>query len=129
MKKYLFIISLLLGLTVTVSFASEKQPMDVLKPPINKVIKILQDPKYHDEAKKDEQREKMWEIIRNIFDFKDISRRTLARNWKKLQPEQQKEFVDVFSQFLEQKFWCLRFKEDFFSCNGMDEGDGFCGLH
>lgn len=95
-----FLIAILLLTTVTVSFALETQPIDVLKTPINRVISILKDPQYHDAAKKDEQREKMWEIIQSVFDFKEISRRTLARNWKHFGPEQQKQFIHVFSEFL-----------------------------
>ena len=34
-------------------------------------------------------------------DWKELSRRTLGRNWKKFSPEQQKEFTDLFSRLLE----------------------------
>ncbi|MBW1696246.1 MAG: ABC transporter substrate-binding protein [Deltaproteobacteria bacterium] len=76
------------------------QPVDALKAPIDEVIRILKDPQYNDAAKKSVQREKIWNIIQGIFDFKEISMRTLAGNWKKLSPEQQKEFINVFSRFL-----------------------------
>lgn len=88
---------LLLGLT---SPAHGTQPLDTLQKPIDEVVGILKDPRYQDAAQKESQREKLWEIIRNVFNFSEISIRTLAINWKKFPPEQQKEFTDVFSEFL-----------------------------
>ena len=42
----------------------------------------------------------MWPIIDNIFNYQELSRRTLGRSWKKLNPEQQKEFTALFSRLL-----------------------------
>jgi phospholipid transport system substrate-binding protein len=36
-----------------------------------------------------------------VFDFKELSRRTLGRTWKKLSPEQRTEFVELFTQVLQ----------------------------
>ena len=93
----------LIGLLLLFSIpyvAHSAQPMDSLRKPIDEVLRILEDPQYKDAANKSAQREKIWQITQNVFDFREISIRTLARNWKKLTPEQQKEFTDVFSQFL-----------------------------
>ncbi|MEW6670982.1 MAG: ABC transporter substrate-binding protein [Thermodesulfobacteriota bacterium] len=98
MKKTLtFILFFLIG---TAAFASGIQPMDALKGPIDRVIGVLKDPQYQAADQKSRQRDKMWEIVQGVFDFQEISRRTLANNWKLLSPGQQKEFVDVFSEFL-----------------------------
>ena len=80
--------------------AHSTQPMDALREPIDEVIRTLKDPQYKDTAKKSTQREKIWQITQNVFDFREISIRALARSWKKLTPEQQNEFTDVFSRFL-----------------------------
>ncbi len=77
------------------------QPLDELKAPIEQVINILRDPQYKDAAKKDLQREKMWEIARKIFDFEAIARGTLTRfRWDGFTPRQREEFTDVFTQFI-----------------------------
>ena len=77
------------------------QPLDELKGPIEEVINILRDPQYKDAAKKDLQREKMWEIARQIFDFEAIARGTLTRfRWDGFTPRQREEFTDVFTQFI-----------------------------
>jgi len=77
------------------------QPLDELKGPIEQVINILRDPQYKDAAKKDLQREKMWEIARKIFDFEAIARGTLTRfRWDGFTPRQREEFTDVFTEFV-----------------------------
>ena len=77
------------------------QPLDELKGPIEQIINILRDPQYKDAAKKDLQREKMWEIARKIFDFEAIARGTLTRfRWDGFTPRQREEFTDVFTEFI-----------------------------
>ena len=40
-------------------------------------------------------------IINEIFDWNELSKRTLGRNWKKFNDAQKKEFTDLFSSLLE----------------------------
>lgn len=84
----------------TASPASGKEPLDELRQPIDMVIEILRDPLYRDEAKKKLQREKIWDVIRTHFDFLEISKRSLARNWLVFTPKERKEFTEVFGDFL-----------------------------
>jgi phospholipid transport system substrate-binding protein len=74
--------------------------MDALKGPVDEGIKLLSDPKYKNPSLKKAQREKIWEIIRKAFDFTELSGRALAANWKTLNPQQRKEFSEVFSEVL-----------------------------
>ena len=76
------------------------QPLDDVQRPLDEIIRILKDPSYQNTSQKTVQREKIWKIVVRVFDFKEISRRTLARHWKNFSPEQQKEFTAVFSEFL-----------------------------
>jgi phospholipid transport system substrate-binding protein len=39
-----------------------------------------------------------------MFDFTELSRRTLGNNWKKLSPEQQKEFISLYTSLLEDTY-------------------------
>jgi phospholipid transport system substrate-binding protein len=81
--------------------AHADQPMDELKGPVDQIVNILKDPQYKAASKKELQREKMWEIARNIFDFNAIARGTITRyRWADFTPKQQKEFIDVFTEFI-----------------------------
>jgi phospholipid transport system substrate-binding protein len=44
------------------------------------------------------------EIIAPVFDFREMSRRSLGANWKKANPEQQEQFVDLFSDLLARNY-------------------------
>ena len=82
--------------------AAAGEPMDVLKAPMNEALALLRDPQYKtdDPAKKAEQREKFWAIIKPVFDFDELSKRTLARNWKNFDAAQQTAFAEVFAELL-----------------------------
>jgi len=94
------ILILLLACILLPLNAYSAQPIDILQTAIDQVIFILEDPAYQDESQKTLQKEKLWKIIREIFDFKEMSKRTLARNWKVFSSQQQTEFTEVFGDFL-----------------------------
>jgi phospholipid transport system substrate-binding protein len=82
--------------------AAANSPTDVLRDPLEKATAILKDPKYqgNDPGLKIEQRDKIWAIVKDTFDFEEVSRRALARNWKAFSADQQKMFAAVFSKML-----------------------------
>ncbi len=67
---------------------------------INKMLEKMKQPAFK-ELPKEAKLAEIREVINEIFDYKELSRRTLGREWKKFKPEQQTEFVDLFSQLLE----------------------------
>ena len=75
-------------------------PKETVETGVNKVITTLSDPVFKAKAK-DEQIAQIGEEIDSIFDFKELSRRTLGREWKKMKAEQQKEFVQLFRELLQ----------------------------
>ncbi len=95
----LFCIVLVLMLHGTAVAAS---PTDTIREPLDQAVKILGDPKYKadDPALKTEQRDKIWDIVDDSFDFTEVSRRALARNWKSFSADEQKQFAAVFSKML-----------------------------
>ena len=82
------------------ALASAGQPLDDLRRGIDKGIRILEDPRYEDAGKKKEQQQKLWEVMLQVFDFQEFSRRVLAAYWKKFSPRQRNEFSKVFAEFL-----------------------------
>ena len=82
--------------------AAADEPVDALKAPMDEALALLRDPKYKldDPQQKALQREKFWTLVSPVFDFNELSKRTLARNWKKFNDAQQAEFARVFSDLL-----------------------------
>lgn len=92
---------LLIGM---ISVAHSAQPLDSLKRSMDQGIVILKDPRYQDATDKELQRKKMWETIQKIFDFTEIAKRTLARNWRNFTPQQRQEFTDRFAELLKNTY-------------------------
>ncbi|UCE52127.1 MAG: ABC transporter substrate-binding protein, partial [Desulfobacterales bacterium] len=98
MKKALIVVAIFLADLST--FAYAEQPLDALQKSIEKSISILNDPIYRDTTQKDTQRQRLWEVLKKSFDFKEFSRRILATNWLKFTPHQRKEFTELFAKFV-----------------------------
>jgi phospholipid transport system substrate-binding protein len=94
------IASVFFMLLVGVAAASAMEPMETVKGPIDAVIAILNDPQYTAPGTKTAQRDEIWKTVQPMFDFGEISRRTVARNWTMFNDTEKKEFTDVFAQFL-----------------------------
>ena len=77
--------------------AQEVKPIDALRGPLDAALAILQDPRYRSGAEREAQKEKLWEIIRKVFDFEGITMLAVGQNWKTFSPTQKKEFTDVFT--------------------------------
>jgi phospholipid transport system substrate-binding protein len=88
----------------TLAYGAQAKPLDDIKEPIEKGVALLKDPKYAGEAQYTEQREKIWELIRDIFDFRIISMMALAREWKAFTPKQQDEFTEAFTELLKNNY-------------------------
>jgi phospholipid transport system substrate-binding protein len=43
-------------------------------------------------------------ISAELFDFTELSKRSLGQNWDKLNPDQQKEFINLFRSLLEETY-------------------------
>ena len=73
---------------------------DTVETQINKMLTKMKSPEFKGldrEAKINE----ISTIIDEVFDWKELSRRTLGRGWKKFSPDQQKEFVSLFQKLLQ----------------------------
>ena len=75
-------------------------PMETVETGVNKVLKTLSDPAFKTQSK-DQQIATISTEIESVFDFQELSRRTLGREWKKFNAEQQTEFVKLFKELLQ----------------------------
>ena len=75
-------------------------PLESIQGQVNKVLDVLRDPALKADTAKEAKEKRLWAIADGIFEYTELSKRTLGRNWKKLNPEQQKEFTGLFSKLL-----------------------------
>ena len=79
-------------------------PLDTVKGHSDKVLDVLRDPALKGETAKKIKKDKLRTISEKMFDFAELSRRTLTINWKKFSPDQQKEFISLYTSILEDAY-------------------------
>ena len=77
---------------------------DRIRETVDKLLTILKDPQLKGESKKTERRQKLREVIGQRFDFTEMAKRSLGSEWRRRSPEEQKEFVRLFTELLEQAY-------------------------
>ena len=103
MKKLLAGLMLLILLTVPFS-AFAGVPLDTVKSNVNSVLDVLRDPKLQGESGKKVKEQRIAAAAEKLFDFVELSKRTLGLNWNKFTPEQRKEFVELFKTILKDAY-------------------------
>jgi len=103
MKKQFAVLSVLIVFVLSIPVYAGA-PLNTVQTNVNNVLDILRNPKLKAEAAKEIKKEKLRVIYKTMFDEVEFSKRTLARNWNKFNPAQQKEFIGLFEQVLEKSY-------------------------
>jgi phospholipid transport system substrate-binding protein len=106
-KKHLFIVAatLLTLATGRVPEASAGGPAtDQIKSTVENALLVLRDPKFKPVTKTNERRNLLKQILFARFDFTEMARRALGAHWRRRTPEEQQEFVRLFTELLERAY-------------------------
>ena len=103
MKRHFVWLSILMFLLSTLP-AYAGAPLDTVQTNVNKVLDVLRDPKLKGESAKGIKKEKLEAVYEQMFDEVELSMRTMGGNWTKLNPAQQKEFIQLYRQILEKAY-------------------------
>ena len=96
-------VKLVLGLAILLFIpiqAVAATPKETVEAGVNNLLKTLGDPSFKAKSR-DERVAILSTQIETVFDFRELSRRTLGRSWKKMNPAQQTEFVELFQRLLQ----------------------------
>jgi len=75
-------------------------PLDTVKTNVNGVLEVLRDPKLQGESGKEVKAQRIEAAAEKLFDFVELSKRTLGMSWNKFTQDQRKEFVRLFKTIL-----------------------------
>jgi phospholipid transport system substrate-binding protein len=81
-----------------------KAPTEAIKSTVDSILNTMRDKSLSAPEKKQERRDKISSFLRDGFNFIEMSKRSLAKHWKKISVEEKKEFVSVFSDLLEASY-------------------------
>jgi phospholipid transport system substrate-binding protein len=71
---------------------------------VEKVVAILNDPNLKAAAKRPERLEQLRRVIYPKFDFAEMAKRSLGSHWQKRSAQEQREFVKLFTQLIEDSY-------------------------
>lgn len=103
MRKWLIGLHLLVLSTIPIQVHADTA-LDTIKSRVNQVLAVLRDPALKSESAKEVKKTRLRQIFDSIFDYAELSRSTLSRNWDKLKPDQQREFMQLYKTLLEKVY-------------------------
>ena len=99
-KRYTGLILIFTVLLVIPLQSYAATPKETVETGVKNLLATLGDSTFKAKTK-DEQIATIGTEIEKVFDFTELSKRTLGRDWKKMNAEQQKEFVKLFKHLLQ----------------------------
>jgi phospholipid transport system substrate-binding protein len=96
------LLTLMAGFTLAFTMMSHagSTPTDDVRASVDAMLEILK----NEQLDKEDKRAQMSTVINERFDFRAMSQRTLATNWKKTTDEERQQFVALFSQLIENSY-------------------------
>lgn len=71
---------------------------------MDKVVAILKDPQLQSEERQEERWKQLRQAIYQRFDFTEMAKRSLGRQWRRLTPAERDEFTRLFTDLLERTY-------------------------
>jgi len=75
---------------------------DEVKKAVDEVVRIVSDKKLENDE--NSRRQAVKEAIGNIFDYREMAKRSLGKHWKRRTPQERTYFVDLFASLLENSY-------------------------
>ena len=94
-------------MVVSAMAATPSSPRDVVQVAVTRVVAVLQndfEASPLDRPRSEMRRAEIRRIAAELFDFDEMARRTLTRHWNSRTPEEQAEFVRLFTDLLERSY-------------------------
>jgi len=79
-------------------------PTEQVRQTADQVLSVLQDSRLKSADKQKERREQIRQIIGSRFDFGQMAKRSLGSNWQKGNNDEQRQFVQLFTELLEKSY-------------------------
>lgn len=95
--------TLMLWLAVPIT-AFAGTALETVKAQADNVLTILKDPSLKPETERKAKTARIRSITEKMFDFTELSKRTLAKSWDTFNPDQQNEFIRLYKSLLEDAY-------------------------
>jgi phospholipid transport system substrate-binding protein len=99
-KSLVVLIIALAALKLSPVSALAASPLETIQTQVNRALEVLRDPALKADSAKGVKEKKIWVIVDGVFNYNELSKRTLAQHWKRFSPGQQGEFIRLFGKLL-----------------------------
>jgi phospholipid transport system substrate-binding protein len=99
-KSLVVLIIALAALKLSLVSAFAAPPLETIQTQVDRALEVLRDPALKAESARGVKEKKVWTILDGVFDYTELSKRTLAQHWKQFSPDQQGEFTRLFGKLL-----------------------------
>jgi phospholipid transport system substrate-binding protein len=80
------------------------EPTEKIRETVNAVLEVLSDEALKAPERTAERRARLRQAVLQRFGFEEMAQRSLGQHWRKRTPEEQREFVAMFSDLLERSY-------------------------
>ena len=91
-------------ISASFSCALAAQPIDQVKGTVEAILSLMRDEALSDPLRKEERRARIMALVDERFDFEEMSKRSLAKDWRGRSDEEKKLFVKLFSELLKNNY-------------------------
>jgi phospholipid transport system substrate-binding protein len=95
---------LFLFLLITVTAQGAVSPLEQVRTTVQSIIGVMQDKELQQPDKREERQAKIMDYVNRRFDFEEMSKLTLASNWRGLTPEEKESFQELFADLLKNSY-------------------------
>ena len=89
----------------SMSAAQQPDPTEQLRPFMDRIVSILTDPELKGDENCIQRRNKVMKVASERFDFDEMSKRVLGKEWRKMNDDEKKHFVSLFTKLLEHAYF------------------------
>ena len=84
--------------------AAIEGPREQLQKSVDEVLRILQSEELKRPENKDERKQRILNVVTEMFDFREMAKSSLGQSWNTLSSEEQDTFVGLFTRLVEQRY-------------------------
>jgi phospholipid transport system substrate-binding protein len=103
LASYLFIFTFFSCVTLIGSAFASQDPTEQLRPALTKITGILANDTVRENGKIHKV-DRIMDVVKENFDFMEMSKRVLGKKWRSLSNPEKKKFVDLFTQLLKHAY-------------------------
>lgn len=106
MKRVRFSLLILMAwlLVGSARLAHAGEPTEAIREAVNQGVEILRNAKLDNQKQRSQVIDRLRQIVYPLFDFNEMAMRSLGANWRRINRQQQKEFVSTFTALLEKTY-------------------------